>query len=250
MSTSEVTADRRSGLANVVDIVVAPNAAFDRLRVVPTWGWAFLVTVVLGVAGVLVSTPASLHAIDTSMPAQLAANPNIAKLPPDQQQKQIAATIGFVKTATQFTWVLLPVVVLLIGVVQALILMVANVVGGGDGSFKKYFALSMTAAVVGTGLGSVVIGIIVLVRGTSSFDTLSSVQQALPSLGLLAPGVKGFLGGFLGAMNVFYLWAAALLALGAIRVGRVKPGPAWIAAIVILLITGCFAGFGAAQNNS
>jgi hypothetical protein len=249
MSTSEGTVDRRSGLANVVDIVVAPNAAFDRLRVVPIWGWAFLVTVVLGIAGVLVATPASLHAIDTAMPAQLAANPNIAKLPPDQQQKQIAATVGFVKIATQFTWVLLPIVVLLIGVVQALILTFANAIGGGDGSFKKYFALSITTAVVGTGLGSVVIGIIVLVRGVNSFETLSSVQQSLPSLALLAPGVKGFVGGFLGAMNVFYLWAAALLALGTIRIGRVKPAAAWIAAIVILLITGCFAGFGAAQNN-
>ncbi len=249
MSTSEATADRRSGLTNAVDIVVAPHAAFDRLRIVPTWGWAFLVATLLAIVGVLLTLPASTHAIETSLPAQLAASPNIAKLPPDQQQQTIASYVGFTKLVTRFSWLFVPVILLIVGLVQGLIMTFANAIGGGDGSFKKYFALSMTVAVVGSGLGSLVTGIIAVVRGPSSFETLTSVQSALPSLALLAPGMKGFLGGFLGALNIFYIWAAVLLALGMVRVGRVRPPAAWTAAILILLITGCVAGFGAARNG-
>ena len=35
-------------------------------------------------------------------------------------------------------------------------MLIANAVGRGDGTFQKYFALSITVAVVGTGLGSLV----------------------------------------------------------------------------------------------
>ena len=80
MSTSPDTVGARPGLSNIVDIIVSPNAAFDRLRAVPTWGWAFLVATLLGIAGAIVIGPAVAHALDASMPAQLAANPQIAKL--------------------------------------------------------------------------------------------------------------------------------------------------------------------------
>jgi hypothetical protein len=245
MSTSEVTVDRRSGLANVVDIIIAPNAAFERLRIVPTWGWAFLVAALLGVAGTLMSAPATQHALQLSLPAQLAADPGIAKLPPDQQQQAIQRALSVTKVITQFSWLFIPVILLLIALIQALFMTVANAMGGGDGSFKKYYALSMTVAVVGTGIGSLALGIIVTLRGASSFETPAAVQAALPSLALLAPGLKGAWAGFLGALNIFYLWATALLALGMIRVGRVSPPVAWAVAVLLLLITACFAAYGA-----
>jgi hypothetical protein len=249
MSTSEVTVDRRGGLANVVDIIIGPNAAFDRLRAVPTWGWAFLVAAVLGIIGSLLATPATLHALQTTLPAQLAADPNIAKLPPDQQQAAIQRALSVTKVIGQLSWLFIPIFLLIIAAVQGLIMLIANAIGGGDGSFKKYFALSMNVAIVGLGINSVVTGIIVTLRGPDAFETASAVQSAVPSLALLAPGVKGGLVGFLGAMNIFYLWGAALLALGMVRVGRIKPPVAWTTAVVILLITGLFAAYGASRNG-
>ena len=249
MSTSLPTVNRRSGLANVVDIIIAPNAAFDRIREVPVWGWAFLVATLLGIAGSLLSSPAVQHALATSMPAVLATNENIAKLPPDQQQKQIAAFVSFYKNFAKFSWVFIPVWLLILGLIQGVVMLIANAIGRGSGTFRQYFALSITVAVVGLGLSSLVLGVIVALRGADSFETMTAVQGAIPSLGLIAPGAKGALAGFLGALNVFILWATALLALGMERVGRVSRAPAWAAAIVMLLVTACFAAFGARQNG-
>ena len=248
MSTSQPPVERRGGLANVVDIIIAPTAAFDRIRQVPVWGWAFLVAALLGVAGTILVGPAILHAMETSMPAQFAANDTIAKLPPDQQQKQIAVMMSVAKGFARFSWAFVPPAILLVGLVQALIMLIVNAATRGDGTFKKFYALSITVSVVGTGVASVVLGAIVALRGANSFETTSAVGSALPSLALLAPGAKGALGGFLGAVNVFIIWATALIALGMSRVGRIPRGPAWATAIIMLLLTACFAAYGARTN--
>jgi hypothetical protein len=239
----------RGGLANVVDIIIAPNAAFERIRQVPAWGWAFLVAALLGVAGALLVGPAVLHAMETSLPAQFAANDAIAKLPPDQQQKQIAMMMSVSRVVAKFSWAFIPPAILLIGLVQALIMLIANAAGHGDGTFKKFYALSITVSVVGSGLGSLVLGLIVMLRGASSFESQSAVTSALPSLALLMPGAKGALAGFLGSLNIFVLWATALLAFGMQRVGRIPGGVAWATAILMLLLTACLAAYGAKTNG-
>jgi hypothetical protein len=142
-----------------------------------------------------------------------------------------------------------PIGVLISGLVQALIMLIANAVGHGDGTFKKYYTLSVNVSVVGVGLSSLLIGVIVLVRGMNSFDSPTAIQGAVPSLALLAPGVRGALGGFLGSVNIAALWAIALLALGMNGVGRIPRVTAWVTAIVMLLLTACFAAWGAAQNH-
>ena len=246
---SEATIDRRSGLANVIDIIVSPNSAFDRLRQVPTWGWPYLIVTALGVIGTVLVVPALEHALDTSLPAKLASMPQIARLPADQQQHVIELQLKISKTILGFFWLFVPIQVLLIGLVQGLIMTIANAVGGGDGTFKKYYALSINVAVVGFALAAVVLGIIVQVRGPNSFEEQSAVTGALPSLALLAPGVKGGLAGFFGQLNIFTLWATALLAFGMERVGRVRPVVAWTFAALMLLLNAGFAAWGAAQNG-
>lgn len=249
MSTSETSLGSRPGLSNTLDIIVAPNAAFSRLRQVPTWGWAFLIGSVLGIIGALMIEPALMHAMDTSMPAKLAANPQIAKLPAEQQQSMIATQLKVSRVFLQLLPLFVPVTLLITGLLQAVVMTVANAIGRGDGTFAKYFALSITVAIVGYALATLVLGPIVMLRGANSFETQSAVTGSLPNLGLLAPGVKGFLGGFLGAITIFYLWGMVLLALGMQRVGRIGPGVAWTAAILMLLLTAVLAGWGAAVNG-
>lgn len=242
-------ADRRRGLANVADIIVAPGTAYERLRAVPTWGWAFVVASLLGIAGTLMIVPALQHAADISMPAQLAAMPQIAKLPPSQQTSMIASQMKFIRIGFQLAWLFVPVLVLVGGAFQALIMLIANAAGHGDGTFKKFFALSQNVAVVGIGLSSLVIGLIVTMRGASSFETMSAVQTVAPSLALVAPGSHGAAAGFLAALNVFSVWAAVLLALGMTGVANIPRVPAWTAAILMLLATAAYAAFGAARNG-
>lgn len=249
MSTSELEIGSRPGLTTVIDTIIAPKTAFDRLRVVPTWGWAFLIATVLGVIGTFLIGPAMVHVMETTVPAKLAASPQIAKLPPDQQQSMIAMQLKVSRVLLQLLPLFVPITLLVVGLIQGVVMTAANAIGRGDGSFKKYFALSINVAVVGYALGAVVIGAIVLLRGATSFDDQSAITGSLPSLGLLAPGLKGFAGGFLGGINVFYLWATALLALGMQRVGRLPAAVAWSTACLMLLLTAVTAGVGAALNK-
>jgi hypothetical protein len=249
LSTSSDSVGARPGLSNIVDIIVSPTAAFERLRAVPTWGWAFLAATLLGIIGSLVVSPAIGHAMETSLPAQLAANPAIAKMPPDQQQSMIAMQLKVAKVIAQIYFIFVPIGILISGLVQGLVMLIANAATHGDGTFKKFFALSVTVSVVGVGLSSLVLGVIVAVRGASSFESTTAIASSLPSLALLAPGAHGALAGFLGAMNVFSLWATSLLAFGMTRVARIPNGAAWGAAIVMLLCTAAFAAYGAAQNG-
>src|ERR1035437_8302080 len=107
------------------------------------------------------------------------------------------------KAAGNFFWAFAPVGLLIVGLVQALGMTIANAVAHGDGGFKKYFALSLNVAIVGFGLNSLVVGIIVLVRGPDSFETPTAIQAVIPSLAMLVPGAHGGLARFLGAFNVF-----------------------------------------------
>ena len=251
---SEATVERRSGLLNVVDVIVSPGTAFARLRLVPTWGWAFLVASLMAIAGSLLMEPAMLHVMDKTLPAQMAAQdataiPKWAQMSADDQAKTIANQVAFGKTFARFSWVIMPFALLVGGLIQALVMLIANAVGRGDGTFRKYFALSLTVGVVGYGLASLLLGLIVLLRGPGGFESLGSLQGAVPSLALLVPGAHGALGGFLSAVNVFSVWAAALLALGMTIVGRVPRGVAWATAVVLVLLSASFAAFGAARQG-
>jgi hypothetical protein len=249
LSTPQASLDRRGGLANVIDIIIAPGAAFERLRLEPVWGWAFLVGCLLTIAGSLLTIPAVLQAVERTLPAQLAANPNISSLPADQQAKLIARTTSFTRSVIQFQWIFTPVVLLGIALVQALIMLIANAVGHGDGSFKKYFALSMTVGVVGWGLSSLFVGVIAEIRGPASFEDSTAVQAALPGLATLVPGAHGALQGFLAPFQVFNLWAVALLALGMTVVGRIPRPAAWASASAMLVIGALLSAAGAARQG-
>jgi hypothetical protein len=249
LSLSETTVDRRSGLLNVIDVIIAPKAAFSRLRVVPTWGWAYLVATLLGIAGTLAIEPAVLHAIDKSLPAQMLANPKMAQLPAAQQSQAVARGIAFAHALVRFQWIAIPIGLLIAGFVQAVVLTIANAVARGDGSFAKYFALSETVMVVGSGLSALAMALIVVIKGPDAFDSQSAVVGSIPSVAMLVPGAKGPAAGFLLGLNVFNLWATVLLAIGATIVGKVKPAAAWTAAIIMLIGAAAFIALGTAQQG-
>lgn len=230
----------RNGLVNVIDVVVAPESAFGRLRVVPTWGWTFLVATLLGIAGMLLMLPAQTHAFEKSAPAMYAALPQIAKLPPDQQATRVNAAVKAGRTVIQLSWLAVPVTLLLGALIQSIVMLVANAIVRGDGSFARYWALSVATALISVGFGLLLTGLIATLRGPDAFSTTADVQRALPGLGLLAPGANPKLGAFLGAFNVTAIWAAVLTALGMRTVGRVATIPAAVTAALLLLVSATF----------
>lgn len=232
MSTSQAAVPPRSGLTTLVDIVVAPNQAFERLRIAPTWGWAWLVASILGMAGFALAIPASLHGVETGGPALYAAQ--VQNLPADQQQAAVGRIVSVTKTVVQIQWIFVPIIMLIGSLIGTVVMLIGSTIARGDGTFKKLWALSINVGVVTVGLGLLVMGIICIVRGPASFVTPTDVQRSLPSLALLAPGAGVKVQVFLATFNVFQLWATALLALGMTVVARMNPVAAWITSLVML----------------
>jgi hypothetical protein len=234
-------------LRTILDILIAPRDAFARIRETPAWVLALVIAVVVGSISVLAFLPVLKHALETGLPAQLAANPAIAKLPSDEQQKQIARMISIQMTVANFTW-LFPIFVLpIVAAVQALVMLVAAKIGGGDRTYKYFWSLAVHVQIAGS-VGGLLADAIVLLRGTNSFDAPGQLQTVLPNLGLFVPGGPHVLVAFLSALNVVGLWQCALLAFGMMAVGRVSRPAAWTTAILMLLTLGVFAAIGAAAQ--
>ena len=148
------------------------------------------------------------------------------------------------KTIAQLSWLFVPVIILVAGLVQALLMLIANAVGHGDGSFKKFFALSITVAVVGEGLRSLVLAVIVLLQGANSFDNVSSLQYAVPGLGLLAPGAHGAAGRVSGRDQRVLPVGRGATGVRDDTHGADPAGAGLGNGASILLITAAFAAFG------
>ncbi len=249
MSSDPTAGSRTGGLQTALDLLIAPRDAFARLREAPTWGWAYLIAAALSAVATLAILPALHHAIETGLPAQLAATPEIAKLPPDQQQKAIARILAVQNAFLSASW-LLPLAVLpLVAAIQSLVMYAANRLGGGDAGYRRLWALAMNVQVAGS-VGGLLAAAIVMLRGPNAFDEPGSVQTALPSLAMLAPGASHVVAAFLGAINVAAIWQAVLLGLGMIAAARIARPIAWTAATIMLLTLSVLAAFGAAQTHA
>jgi hypothetical protein len=230
-----------SGLQTVVDVIVAPQAAFERLRTQPAWGWAFLISIVLGTIGAFLTSPAIVHAMQASWPALMAQNPRTAALSPAQQQQSLQIVLAFTRYAWIFTIVFIPFAIL----VTAVLMLIFNAIGRGAASFGTLWAAAANVAVPSLGIGYLVLGIIVLVRGADSFQSTEAVSGALPSLALLAPGAGVKLYAFLAAFNVFNIWGVALVYVAMRTLARVAAVHAILTALILLFVPALLAAAGA-----
>ncbi len=247
MVSEPMTAPKGNGLTTALDIVVSPADAFARLRVVPTWGYAFLIAAVLGMVGGFLGSAASEHATIASIPAAMAKNPAAAQMTPEKRQASIDAQVGITKAVSKFNFAFVPLILLVSALLQSVYLLIFNAIVRGEGNFKKYWALAINISIVGIGLGTLVLGVIELIRGPEAFNSQSDLFNALPSLAWIVPGSTGFLHGFLASCSVFALWATGLFAMGLIGMARIKPAQAYVGAGLMLVfgavIGGVFASF-------
>lgn len=247
MISEPMTAPKGNGLTTALDIVVSPADAFARLRVVPTWGYAFLIAAVLGMIGTFLGSAASEHAAIASIPATMAKNTTVAAMTPEKRQAIVDQQIGIAKAISKFNFAFFPVILLVIALLQSVYLLIFNAIVRGDGNFKKYWALAINISIVGIGLATLILGVIELIRGPEAFNSQSDLFNALPSLAWIVPGSTGFVHGMLVSFSVFGLWATGLFALGLIGIARIKPAQAYVGAGIMLLfgaiIGGVFSSF-------
>ena len=160
----------------------------------------------------------------------VAKSPALAGQTAEQQQ----AGLVFTQKLASFAWIVTPIFIAIAVLIGAVIMLIFNAIGRGDGTFSKYWAAQCNIAVI-AGLGSAVLAVIVLVRGPDGFNTAQSVQEAMPNLGMLVPGT-GKLHVFFSVFTPFSVWAMCLGVAALAIVGRVPRVQAWLGGSLTLVL--------------
>lgn len=238
-----------NGLTTVINTIVSPKEAFETIRTAPTWGWAFVVTAVLYVIAVLLMLPATHHVAVAMMTHMTEPGGRLATLSDatKQQMLQNAAHPGAAKDAVNTVVGIASIFIIVL--CNTVLMLLAKVIGKGDGTFKTLWSGSMNVLVPSYALAQIILAIIVLLRGPDAFNSFLDLARALPGLGTLTLGLGGFAGGFFAAISVFAIWGLILNAYMVRIVGRASAGVAWTFAILITilqsLVLGLIASFGA-----
>ncbi|MBV9737019.1 MAG: hypothetical protein JO177_02515 [Candidatus Eremiobacteraeota bacterium] len=233
-----------NGLTVALKTIAAPHTAFEALSVTPTWGWAFLISVVLGALGTLLSVPAALHSVAASLAHQMAINPTRPLMSDVQRHQIVASTL----IAVRFGWALVPLVLLITAFVQTVILLIFNAVGRGRGNFKTLWASVMNIAIPGFGFYLLLGGIIAIIRGPGAYNSALDSFLAMPSLAWFAPHAATATVAFLSTFNPFSIWAFALTALAMVTVARTTWVNAYLASALILVLAALVSMWGGARS--
>ncbi len=233
LATSE--APKGNGLKTAIDILIAPKDAFEALRAFPTWGWALTATLVLMVVGYFLQRPAVEHASLGTLSHGFVTNPLFTNLSDEQKKQMLERVAHPAAYQTALGLISLVLVLFVSTLLNAIILLAANVIAHGNADFKRLFAGSMNIAVPAIGLYSVTLGVICRVLGAEHFATAADVLRATPGLALLVPGATGKLAAFLAGIQIFTLWGCGLnIAMMRITAG-VKGALSWAVPLFILI---------------
>jgi hypothetical protein len=194
--------------ARIVQVFVSPAALFDSLKEVPAWIGMMLVLVLVSVvSSFLVPEEVMRELVQANMPAGA-----------EQAQVDQAVSIARVWGRT-LALVGTP---LTIAIIAGILILVYNVILGGEGTFKQLFSATTHAFAIYT-VGGLLVLALILARG----------EMTTLSLHLLIPGLEeGFLFRLLRGINVFSLWTAAVLG---IAVSRIYPKRSAGSATVLLV---------------
>jgi len=240
---------QNAGLNSLLETIVAPASAFDRLAEIPTWGWAFIATSILAMLTGLLSAPIQAHLshILIAQQAAAAANP--------QQAAAIAQGGAFAEKFASFGFIFAPIGVLVFALIGTVLLLIGNAIFGGKANFKQLWCATVNILVVFM-IGAVVGGILQSVRGPDAFTSVADIYRNSLTLAALAPTGNIKLLAILAAITPFSLWVLWLNSLLMQRIGRLAPPKAWIVAALVLVVPAlATAGFakqppGSANLNS
>ncbi len=221
----------RNGLSVLWDVIVAPVSAFVVLRERRTWVWAFVILCVLGFIGAFLQLPASEHVLRSVFTQNPAHDPNVAALTPEKREQVVGISLMTQRVAV-FLYPVSAIIAILYG---ALICLIANAAGKGDATFGRLFAFMANVAFVRLGIGALVTGTLVMLRGPAAFATTRDLLTVLPSLAWLLPVGNPKIAALLTVFNPFQIWTFVLIGIGLPIVARIGRAPAFVAAAVVVL---------------
>ena len=200
----------------VAQVFYAPAELFDRLRARPVWIGALLGLVALNLTTVLLMPEELLRELILSQ-APAGAEPEAGTMD---------GMVRFARIMSVVSSLIMP--ALGAAVIAGALLVVYNVVLGGEGRFQQLFSAAVHAlyiASVGALLG--------LVLAVAKGD-----PQVSLSLHLLVPTLDpaDYLYRFLRGLNLFSLWTAAVLGIAVSRIYPKRPAGAAAALVVGLYV--------------
>ncbi len=216
-----------NGLATYFSVLTSPTAAFDQLRRFPTWGWAALASIILGMIAAFISLPEEMKIASIQQAARL------AQMPADQRaaaQQAMAGAAGFTKFIIVFTWAFVP---WFIWLISAVVYTIGAAISGAQARFSLAWVVSVNLSIIAW-VGALVNAIILAVRGP---DAISSQLDAtaLPSLGMLVhDNVK--LATFLNAYNIDNVWLYIVAVIALEHTLLMKRVPAIVTVVIFSLI--------------
>lgn len=209
-------------IARIGQVFFSPGALFDRLKRNPVWvGILVLLVVISFGSNLLVPEEIFRQALEAQMGEEV-------------EPEQVEQALGFVKIWGRAMAVVGP--PLMIAAIAGLLILIFNVLMGGEATYRQLFSATAHSFVIYT-VGGLITLALILARG--------DVDVSL-SLGLLVPGLEGYPGRFLGRLNVFSLWTAAVLGIAVSRLypGRSSGSAAGLLIGVYAVLVAIFAAFG------
>lgn len=215
-----------------LDTFLSPTTAFNAIRTAPTWLFALVVTVVAVAAASWTVGPAVQHAEAAQWPQWIASHPEVARASASAQRSALAV----LQRTAGYGWIVAPIFIPLACAGQAAILFFGGRLFRGRGSYLKIWAACCNIALVTNALGTLFQAAVVGLRGASSFDTLQSVQEAVPGLAWLSASANPHLHAFLANFTIFSIWGAVLYAIALKTIAHLPSRYAIAVALAPLLL--------------
>jgi hypothetical protein len=206
----------------VVQVFTSPARLFDALRVTPRALGALLVVIGLGLV------------VQAMIPSELIREAAMASLPADASPEQVAAVERFMGVSNAIRWagtVIFPPIMILF--VAGFILLVWNVMMGGEAPFRPVLACTAHAYII-LAVGGLVTLPLMLAR--------QNLRMTF-SLHLLAPGLDPGAYAFrlLQGLNLFGLWTMVVLGIAVSRLyPKVRAGSAVTVMVVAYVVLKAF----------
>jgi hypothetical protein len=222
-----VPAQPSSLLSRVAKVFVAPGELFDEFRETAPWGSALLFIMALSIVAGL----AVFLLVPTETYAELIRNDMLAKggqVPPDDIMAKIVPQAKLIGLIAGIFGPLLSALI-----IASILYLVCRLAMGGKSAFNQYLAVTTHVQIV------------LMVGGLLTLPLVFMQRDPSISLGLnlvfkdLTP--KSPLFGVFHSLDVFHLWALALVAIGVSRIDAKKswiPTAAVLTAVYLALMVG------------
>ena len=224
---TEATGARMGGFARLLNVFASPGEVFADIARKPTWVWCLVLTTLVAVGAQLVAVP---H-IDMEATIRARMAERSTEITDEQMDTilQRADKLAYIGPAASV------VVVPLAMIILAAVYLLGIKMSGSDADFLKAFSTTLHAywpsTLVKGGLGIVLMQRLGKVPANELKDLVKSNLGAF-----LSPDAPKWLGALGSTLDIFNLWAIALLVIGLSVVGGIPRKRAGIVVAVIWLL--------------